>query len=151
MAFAKDKNLLASAGFDKNIFIWDIPTQAVVKSTAVPKSNPKLPNQFELKMIFFVLQLILDINDNKYSIYSLAINDQATLLASGSPENCVRIWDPRTCAKSMKLKGHSHNIRALALNRDGTQVITQVLHLILLVFTIEAFNLKLSFLKSLAG
>ena len=51
------------------------------------------------------------------------MNGQGTLLASGSPENCVRIWDPRSGLKVMKLKGHTHNIRALILNSDGTQVI----------------------------
>ena len=65
---------------------------------------------------------MLAISDNKYSIYSLAMNNQGTLLASGSAENCIRLWDPRTCAKVMKLKGHSHNIRSLVLNNDGTQV-----------------------------
>jgi len=65
---------------------------------------------------------LLYISDNKYSIYSLAMNGQGTLLASGSPENCIRIWDPRSGLKAMKLKGHTHNIRALILNSDGTQV-----------------------------
>lgn len=50
------------------------------------------------------------------------MNGQGTLLASGSPENCIRIWDPRTCQKAMKLKGHTHNIRSIILNSDGTQV-----------------------------
>ena len=50
------------------------------------------------------------------------MNDQGTVLASGSPENCIRLWDPRTCAKSMKLKGHTHNIRYLLLDKDGTHV-----------------------------
>lgn len=34
----------------------------------------------------------------------------------------LRVWDPRTCAKLMKLKGHSDNVKSLLLNRDGTQV-----------------------------
>ena len=32
------------------------------------------------------------------------------------------MWDPRTCAKLMKLKGHTDNVKSLLLNRDGTQV-----------------------------
>jgi hypothetical protein len=34
----------------------------------------------------------------------------------------LRVWDPRTCAKLMKLKGHTDNVKALLLHRDGTQV-----------------------------
>jgi WD repeat-containing protein 48 len=45
-------------------------------------------------------------------------------LASGSPENCIRLWDPRTTTKLMKLKGHTHNIRCLCLNKDGTQLLS---------------------------
>uniref|UniRef100_A0A3Q4HDN5 WD repeat-containing protein 48 n=1 Tax=Neolamprologus brichardi TaxID=32507 RepID=A0A3Q4HDN5_NEOBR len=33
----------------------------------------------------------------------------------------LRVWDPRTCAKLMKLKGHTDNVKSLLLNRDGTQ------------------------------
>ena len=67
---------------------------------------------------------VLVINENKYSIYSLAMTSSGNLLASGSPENCVRLWDPRTCSKTMKLKGHTHNIRAILLNKDGTQCLS---------------------------
>lgn len=37
----------------------------------------------------------------------------------------LRVWDPRTCAKLMKLKGHTDNVKSLLLNRDGTQVSLQ--------------------------
>jgi WD repeat-containing protein 48 len=52
------------------------------------------------------------------------MNNQGSLLACGSPENCIRLWDPRTCTKIMKLKGHTHNVRALLLNKDGTQCLS---------------------------
>jgi len=79
----------------------------------------KLLSENRINLLF---QYSKAISDNKYSIYSLAMNDQGTVLASGSPENCIRLWDPRTCAKSMKLKGHTHNIRYLLLDKDGTHV-----------------------------
>lgn len=41
----------------------------------------------------------------------------------------LRVWDPRTCAKLMKLKGHTDNVKALLLNRDGTQVCSSHEHL----------------------
>lgn len=31
----------------------------------------------------------------------------------------VRVWDPRSGTKTMKLKGHTDNIRALALDDGG--------------------------------
>ena len=58
----------------------------------------------------------------KDSIYSLATNPSGTVVVSGSAEKALRVWDPRTCQKLMKLKGHADNIKALVLNRDGTQV-----------------------------
>ena len=32
------------------------------------------------------------------------------------------MWDPRSCTKIGKLKGHSENVKALVLSPDGTQV-----------------------------
>ena len=52
------------------------------------------------------------------------MNQSGTVIVSGSTEKVLRVWDPRTCQKLMKLKGHSDNVKALVLNRDGTQVST---------------------------
>ena len=40
------------------------------------------------------------------------------------PPQLLRVWDPRSGAKVMKLKGHTDNVRALLLNRDGSSVST---------------------------
>ena len=66
--------------------------------------------------------LASSLNGNKDSIYSLAMNQPGTVIVSGSTEKVLRVWDPRTCQKLMKLKGHTDNVKALVLNRDGTQV-----------------------------
>lgn len=50
------------------------------------------------------------------------MNPAGTVIVSGSTEKVLRVWDPRTCLKLMKLKGHTDNVKALVLNRDGTQV-----------------------------
>lgn len=34
----------------------------------------------------------------------------------------VRVWDPRTGSKTMKLRGHTDNIRALLLDSTGRLV-----------------------------
>lgn len=63
---------------------------------------------------------------SKDSIYSLAMNSTGSVIISGSSENMLRVWDPRSCQKMMKLKGHTDNIRAIVINRDGTQVWVRV-------------------------
>ena len=62
------------------------------------------------------------LNADKDSIYSLAMNSSGTVIVSGSTEKVLRVWDPRTCMRQMKLKGHTDIVKALMLNRDGTQV-----------------------------
>lgn len=50
------------------------------------------------------------------------MNQSGSVIVSGSTEKVLRVWDTRMCQKLMKLKGHSDNVKALLLNRDGTQV-----------------------------
>lgn len=61
---------------------------------------------------------------SKESIYSLAMNPSGSIIVSGSTEKALRLWDPRSCAKLFKLKGHSDNVKALVVSRDGTQCIS---------------------------
>ncbi|RWW80647.1 hypothetical protein BHE74_00011002 [Ensete ventricosum] len=60
---------------------------------------------------------------HKESVYALAMNDSGSLLVSGGTEKVVRVWDPRTGSKKMKLKGHTDNIRALLLDSTGRLVL----------------------------
>lgn len=59
---------------------------------------------------------------SKCSIYALAVNPSGTILASGSPEKVVRLWDPRSGKRISKLTGHTDNIRALLISDDGHYV-----------------------------
>ena len=105
LAYAKDREQVASAGLDKAIFLWDVNTL-----TALTASNNTVTTS--------------SLNGNKDSIYSLAMNPAGTVIVSGSTEKVLRVWDPRSCGKLMKLKGHSDNVKALVLSRDGTQCLS---------------------------
>uniref|UniRef100_A0A8B9HPK9 WD repeat-containing protein 48 n=1 Tax=Astyanax mexicanus TaxID=7994 RepID=A0A8B9HPK9_ASTMX len=105
LAYAKDKELVASAGLDRQIFLWDVNTL-----TALTASNNTVTTS--------------SLSGNKDSIYSLAMNQMGTVIVSGSTEKVLRVWDPRTCAKLMKLKGHTDNVKSLLLHRDGTQCLS---------------------------
>ncbi|XP_037947169.1 WD repeat-containing protein 48 homolog isoform X1 [Teleopsis dalmanni] len=105
LAYAKDREQVASAGLDKAIFLWDVNTL-----TALTASNNTVTTS--------------SLTGSKDSIYSLAMNPSGTIIVSGSTENILRIWDPRTCTRSMKLRGHTENVRALVVSPDGTQIIS---------------------------
>lgn len=105
LAYARDKEQVASAGLDRAIFLWDVNTL-----TALTASNNTVTTS--------------SLNGNKDSIYSLAMNPPGSVIVSGSTEKVLRVWDPRTCQKLMKLKGHADNVKALVLNKDGTQCLS---------------------------
>ena len=59
------------------------------------------------------------------------------MIVSGSTEKVLRVWDPRSCAKLMKLKGHADNVKALILNKDGTQVISLPTHFVFILYQLN--------------
>ncbi|XP_056629962.1 WD repeat-containing protein 48 homolog isoform X2 [Diorhabda sublineata] len=105
LAYAKDREQVASAGLDKSIYLWDINTL-----TALTASNNTVTTS--------------SLIGSKESIYSLAMNPTGSIIVSGSTEKALRLWDPRTCAKLFKLKGHSDNVKALVVSRDGNQCLS---------------------------
>lgn len=105
LAYAKDREQVASAGLDKQIFLWDVNTL-----TALTASNNTVTTS--------------SLTGSRDSIYSLAMNPSGTVIVSGSTENILRVWDPRTCNRLSKLKGHTENIKTLVVSTDGTQVIS---------------------------
>ncbi|XP_025091366.1 WD repeat-containing protein 48-like isoform X2 [Pomacea canaliculata] len=105
LAYARDKEQVASAGLDRQIFLWDVNTL-----TALTASNNTVTTS--------------SLTGNKDSIYSLAMNPSGTIIVSGSTEKVLRVWDPRSCQKLMKLKGHTDNVKAIVINRDGTQCLS---------------------------
>ena len=58
------------------------------------------------------------------SVYCLATNPSGSVLVSGSPEKIVRIWDPRSNKRVLKLTGHRDNIRAVLVSEDGRWVLS---------------------------
>lgn len=101
LAYAKDREIVASAGYDRMIYLWDI--QALTMLTATKNTVTTKP-----------------LDGSKNSIYSLAINQTGTLVASGSTEKKIRLWDPRSRQKLLKLRGHTDNVRSLVFSKDGS-------------------------------
>lgn len=105
LAYASNKDIVASAGYDRMIYLWDI--QALTMLTATKNTVTTKP-----------------LDGSKDSIYSLAITHSATLVASGSTEKVIRIWDPRSRQKILKLRGHTDNVRDLVFSKDGSLLLS---------------------------
>ena len=88
LAYAKDKEQVASGGFDNNIFLWDV--NVLTALTAVNNTvTSKLNRRFRIHSIQNFEILASTFTGNEHSVYSLAMNSSGSVLVSGSPENVV--------------------------------------------------------------
>uniref|UniRef100_A0A1I7T2C8 WD_REPEATS_REGION domain-containing protein n=1 Tax=Caenorhabditis tropicalis TaxID=1561998 RepID=A0A1I7T2C8_9PELO len=97
LAYASGVEKAISASFDNNIFAYDI------------NANFKTVNNF---------------TGCKDSIYSIATTPNMSIVLGGGTDKCIRVFDPRTNDKPIKLRGHTDNVRALLINDDGTRAIS---------------------------
>ncbi|XP_039029165.1 WD repeat-containing protein 48-like isoform X2 [Hibiscus syriacus] len=136
----KNANVVASGGLGGEVFVWDI--EAAI--TPVSKSSDVVENDCsngingsKNSLQMSSLRTIGSSNGigthttqchgyvpiaakgHKESVYALAMNHNGSLLVSGGTEKVVRVWDPRTGSKNMKLRGHTDNIRALLMDSTG--------------------------------
>lgn len=100
LAHASESGYVASGGFDKCIKLWDIR-----EARAAP-------------------MLELDDRAVKSSIYALSVNPSGSVIAAGSPEQHVKVWDPRSGKKCAELVGHTDNVRAVLVSEDGRYLLS---------------------------
>lgn len=56
------------------------------------------------------------------SIYSLSATPSGSLIAVGTPERVIRVYDPTSRRQVSRLGGHTDNVRAVLLSEDGKWV-----------------------------
>ncbi|CAG8524535.1 13840_t:CDS:10 [Dentiscutata erythropus] len=114
LAYAPGPGWVASGGFDRKIIMWDIkecrPLSFGISSINIDYERPPIATIADSSL--------------KLSVYALACNPIGTVLASGSPEKVVRLWDPRTTKQITSFTGHTDNIRAILVSDDGELVLS---------------------------
>ncbi|KAJ6852660.1 WD repeat-containing protein 48 isoform X1 [Iris pallida] len=135
-AAEKNSNIVASGGLGGEVFIWDIeaallPITKCVDAvedessngnSGLPLTSLRSVNSSKNGSVHNSQShgyIPVSAKGHKDSVYALAMNDCGTMLVSGGTEKVVRLWDPRTGSKDMKLRGHTDNIRALLLDSTG--------------------------------
>ncbi|KAI8974896.1 WD40-repeat-containing domain protein [Pilobolus umbonatus] len=117
LTYASQAGWVASGGLDRRINVWDIQKQEqVISIDATPATHH---NHHTAGSSSFVNGAA-----SKCSIYSIATNPSGSMIASGSPEKVVRLWDPRSGKRISKLTGHTDNIRALLMSDDGHYILS---------------------------
>lgn len=91
---------VASGGLDHKLYLWDLNGAGEILSINAGGDD----------------------TTEKGSVYALgAVN---SVLASGGPENVVRVWDPKSGKLVTKFVGHTDNVRDILVNQAGDTIIT---------------------------
>lgn len=113
LAWARHPSLLFSGALDRQIAIWDI--QGGTSETPVLTIDMEKVDDWGG----------VGPGTDRGSVYGLAVDPAASILAAGTPESIVRLWDPRAGDKSIgKLIGHSDTVRSLLISDDGRYILT---------------------------
>lgn len=100
LTLAKNANWVASGSFDKTIKLWDIGEVRHSPIITLPESSVKS------------------------SIYTLSTNNTGTVIAGGSPERVIRVWDPRSGDQVSQLVGHTDTVRKVVMSEDGSHMLS---------------------------
>jgi WD40 repeat protein len=106
VAFSPDGTFVATASRDRTATVWDSRTGAKVMSLGAPCSSAVLPNC------------------HGEWVSSVVFSPTRPIVATGSWDKGVRLWDARTGAflKRLDLPSVTHPIRRLAFHPDGVHL-----------------------------
>lgn len=144
LAATEDNKILASAGRDMTIQLWDIPNQIQlatiqkhkvwVTSLAFSEDRKILASGYASNVIklwnVYTQREISTLRGHKNTINALAFSPESTptygaCLASGSADGTIRFWDLKTEKELMTFTdGHTEWVKAIAFNKTDSQVVS---------------------------
>jgi RNA polymerase sigma factor (sigma-70 family) len=108
VAFSPDGRALVSASHDATLRFWDLPTGKPVRTVPVAdETTPRGPPDDNVRGVHYG------------GVLAVAYSPDGRLLASGSEDGTVRLWDAAAGRELHALRGHGREVASVAFSPDG--------------------------------
>ncbi|MBN4000556.1 serine/threonine-protein kinase [Nostoc sp. LPT] len=109
VAFSPQGQLLASASYDRTIRLWQI--------AALKGSQRELQNRP-------CYSLLSTLSGHAWAVLTVAFSPDGQILATGSDDNTIKLWEVNTGQLICTLVGHSWSVVAVAFTADGETLLS---------------------------
>jgi WD40 repeat protein len=108
VAFSPQGQLLASASYDRTIRLWQIPKRG--EGTFI-QNRP-------------CYSLLSTLSGHAWAVLTVAFSPDGQILATGSDDNTIKLWEVNTGQLICTLVGHSWSVVAVAFTADGETLLS---------------------------
>lgn len=110
VAFSPQGQILASASYDRTIRLWQIPTFA-----------DDLHREFKNRPCYSLLSTL---SGHAWAVLTVAFSPDGQILATGSDDNTIKLWEVNTGQLIYTLISHSWSVVAVAFSADGETLLS---------------------------